>query len=188
MAKDENNLQLLDRVLSPKIDDKGLPIADAFTAQIIGPSLQVFWITLAKAPRPSWLQPLADGTFGEYRGALLVPTLIHGAALACCWLLGCLMAKAYEEEAIDPTLGDGYQTVLWRIFQAGCFATGCLIFSTQMDLLLEYGGRWVLPGDSLEIDRRILTAEVEIINDIVFSILVLVPMRLYLAVSIAKNK
>jgi len=187
MADDKNPTDSpLDRVLSPKIDDRGLPLSDAAVAQIIGPSLQVFWLTIQGAPRPTWLAPLYDSTFYQYRGALLVPTLIHGAALSCCWLLGCLMAKAYEEEAIDPTIG-GYQTVLWRIFQAGCFASGCLIFSTQIDLLLEFG-RWVQFGENPETDSRILTAAAEVTNDIFFSILSLVPMRLYLAASIAKNK
>ena len=176
----------LDRVLSPKIDDKGLPLTDAFVAQIIGPSLQVFWLTFVGAPRPTWLLPVYDTTFSQYRGALLAPTLVHGAGLACCWLLGTLVARAYEEEAIDPTIS-GYKTVLWRIFQAGCFASGCLIFSTQMDLLLEFG-RYVQPGESPEIDARILTAWVEVLNDIFFEILALVPVRLFLAASIAKNK
>ena len=96
------------------------------------------------------------------------------------------MARAYEEDAIDPTIG-GYPTVLWRIFQAGCFATGCLIFSTQLDLLFEFG-RYVQPGESPEIDTRILSAWVEVLNDIVFEIFALIPMRLYLAAQIAKNK
>ena len=98
----EGTNSLLDRVLSPKIDDRGLPLSDATAAQIIGPALQVFWLTLVGAPRPTWLIPHYDTTFVEYRGSLPVPTLIHGAALSCCWLLGALVARAYEEDAIDP--------------------------------------------------------------------------------------
>lgn len=181
----ERTNSLLDRVLSPKIDDRGLPLSDASAAQIIGPALQVFWLTLVGAPRPSWLIPHYDTTFVQYRGALLVPTLIHGAALSCCWLLGALVARAYEEDAIDPTK-KGYSTVFWRIFQAGCFASGVLVFSTQMDLLVEFG-RYVQPGESPEIDTRILTAWVEVLNDIFFEILAIVPLRLYLAASIARD-
>ena len=181
----EGTNSLLDRVLSPKIDDRGLPLSDATAAQIIGPALQVFWLTLVGAPRPTWLIPHYDTTFVEYRGSLLVPTLIHGAALSCCWLLGALVARAYEEDAIDPTK-NGFATVFWRIFQAGCFASGVLVFSTQMDLLLEFG-RYVQPGESPEIDTRILTAWVEVLNDIFFEIIAIVPLRLYLAASIARD-
>lgn len=176
----------LSRIISPKIDDRGLPLTDVFTAQIIGPSLQVFWLTFNRAPRPSWLQPIFDNTFYQYRGALLAPTLIHGAGLACCWLLGALFARAYEEEAVDPTVA-GYSTVLWRIFQAGCFASGVLIFATQVDLLFEFG-RYVQLGESQDIDVRLLSAYIEIINDIVFEVLTIVPIRLYLAATISKNK
>ena len=182
----EGSASLLDRVLHPKIDDRGLPLSDASAAQIIGPALQTFWLTLVGAPRPTWLIPHYDTTFFQYRGSLLVPTLLHGAALSCCWLLGALMARAYEEDAIDPTV-QGYPTVFWRIFQAGCFASGVLIFSTQVDLLVEFG-RYVQPGESPEIDARIVTAWVEVLNDIIFEILAIVPLRLYLAASIAKNK
>ncbi|KAG7352249.1 hypothetical protein IV203_008297 [Nitzschia inconspicua] len=174
---------LFSRILSPKIDDRGLPLSDAFAAQIIGPSLQVFWLVSVSAPRPGWLN---FKVFGEFRGALLAPTLIHGAALSCCWLLGALVARAFEEEAIDPTI-NGYSTVVWRIFQAGCFASGCLIFSTQLDLLFEFG-RWVQPGDSPEIDTRLLSAWTEVLNDIFFEVIAIVPLRLYLAYSIARDK
>ncbi|CAB9509995.1 expressed unknown protein [Seminavis robusta] len=176
----------LDRVLSPKIDDPALPYSDVCVAQIIGPAMQVFYVTLTRSPNPTWLKPLFDDTLWQYKGALLAPTLVHGAGLACCWMLGALMARAYEEEAIDPTIG-GYGTVLWRIFQAGCFASGVLILSTQVDLLVEFG-RYVQLGESAEADARILAAWVDVINDIFFEILALVPIRLYLAASIAKNK
>jgi hypothetical protein len=159
----------LDRVLSPKIDDPALPLTDTFVAQIIGPSLQVFWLTFAGSPAPTWLKPIFDNALWQYRGALLAPTLIHGAGLACCWLLGALMARAYEEEAIDPTIG-GYATVLWRIFQAGCFSTGVLIFATQIDLLMEFG-RYIQPGESVETDARILAAWVDVLNDVFFRVL-----------------
>lgn len=171
------------RILSPKIDDRGLPLSDAFAAQIIGPSLQVFWLVSVSAPRPTWLN---YSVFEQFRGALLAPTLIHGAALSCCWLLGALMARAFEEDAVDPTIA-GYGTIFGRIFQAGCFASGCLIFSTQLDLLSEFG-RWGQPGESPEIDARLLSAWVEVFNDIIFEIVAIVPLRLYLAYSIARDK
>ena len=190
MGKEENDKNdsssPFSRILSPKIDDRGLPIIDALVAQIIGPSLQVFYLVLSGSPRPTWLNPYYDGTFTQYRGALLAPTLLHGAALSCCWVLGALAARGYENDAIDPTIA-GPSTVALRVFQAGCFASGCLIFSTQIDLLLEFG-RWVQLGESPEIDARILTAAVEVTNDIFFSICAIVPIRWYLAATIVKNK
>jgi hypothetical protein len=59
-----------------------------------------------------------------------------------------------------------------RLIQAGAFATGILIVSTQLDLLLEFK-RYVQYGESEETDLRILVATVELINDVVFEALVL---------------
>ena len=182
---DNSGGSVLSRIISPKIDDTALPLTDALVAQIVGPALQVFCLTAAQAPSPTWLKPMFEDGW-QYRGSLLAPTLLHGAALACCWLLGALVARAYQEEAIDPTV-EGYSTVLWRIFQAGCFASGILIFSTQMDLLLEFG-RYVQPGENPEVDVRIFSAWVDVFNDILFEIIAIVPVRLFLGVSIARGK
>jgi hypothetical protein len=173
------------RFTNPVLDDPSLPLTDVLMAQIVAPSLQVFWIRLLHSPSPSWLQPVftADTLYGSTRGSLLAPTLIHGAGLSCCWLLGALAAKAYERKSFDPTTeGGGYGEVLVSIVKAGAFASGALIFATQLDLLLEYG-RWVQPGESPEIDVRLLSAIVELLNDIIFEAIVLTSMRLYLAVS-----
>lgn len=113
-------------------------------------------------------------------GSLVAPTLIHGAGLATCWLLGALASKAYESDAFNISEGRGYGTVVLRIVQAGAFATGLLVASTQLDLFLEFG-RWVQPGESDEIDLRLLTAIVELINDVVFEAGVLSAWRLYRA-------
>jgi hypothetical protein len=48
-------------------------------------------------------------------------------------------------------------------------------------LLLEYNGRFVQPGESPEIDLRLLTATVEVINDVFFEAVCLVSWRLFLA-------
>ena len=94
---------ILQRFLSPKIDDPGLPLTDVLLAQIVAPSFQTFWIFAAHAPTPSWLRPLGS-YFGEApelapRGSLLAPVLIHGAGLAVCWLAGALAARFYEEDS-----------------------------------------------------------------------------------------
>jgi hypothetical protein len=178
---------ILSRFISPVVDDPALPLSDVLVAQIIAPSIQVVWLSLNHAPTPSWLRPIFDTNAQLFaaRGSLVAPALIHGAALASCWIVGALAAKTYERAAIAPTDENpgvgGYGTVLWRVTQAGAFATGVLILSTQADLLLEYKGHWVQPGDSPEIDLRLLTGVVEVINDVFFEALCLVTWRLFLA-------
>lgn len=167
------------RFTNPVIDDPWLPLSDVSTAQIVAPALQVFWISLVHAPSPSWLRPIFDKELWQARGALLAPTLIHGAALACCWLAGALAAEAYSRKAIDPTV-EGYGAVLGSILKAGAFATGLLVFATQIDLLLEFG-RYVQPGESPEIDLRLLSALVEVLNDVIFEASTLASFRLLLA-------
>jgi hypothetical protein len=112
----DQDRSILQRFLSPKIDDPGLPITDALLAQIVAPSFQTFWIFAVHAPSPSWLR-LLGSYFGEApelapRGSLLAPVLIHGAGLAVCWLAGALAAKFYEEESF--TLKEaGSGTDIW---------------------------------------------------------------------------
>jgi hypothetical protein len=186
-----NNNSLLQRFLEPKIDDPGLPLTDILVAQIVAPTFQIYWLVLNQAPLPSWLQPISS-YFGEApelapRGSLLAPALIHGAGLAVCWLLGALAAKSFEQEAFTLLKGDRrasiidnigrYDTILVRLVQAGAFASGILIFSTQMDLLLEFG-RYVQYGESEQTDLRLLVATVEVINDIFWEAVILSSWRL----------
>jgi len=187
--KEDKKDQPPDRFLSAKIDDAGLPIADALIAQIVAPTLQVLWLTVNHAPIPSWLVASAavkasqtGMLYTNTRGELLAPTLIHGAGLAVCWILGALAARAYESDAfvVSKESGEGYGSVIKKIFQAGSFATGLLILSTQVDLFFEYG-RYVQPGESVEIDIRLLCAITELINDVAFEAVVLGSWRLYRA-------
>ena len=182
----ERDRDLLNRFSDPIIDDPGLPLADTMVAQIVAPSLQVFWLSLVHAPSPTWLKPIFDNTLWQTQGSLLAPTLIHGAGLAFCWLMGALAAQAYRKEAFDPTV-DGYGTVLFRIAQAGAFATGLLILGTQIDLFLEFG-RYVQPGESEEIDLRLLSAVVELLNDVIFEASCITGSRLFLAIMTARGK
>jgi len=179
------------RFTNPVLDDPFLPLTDGTMAQIVAPALQVFYVTLVQAPYPSWLQLSSRANsellfFEPGRGSLVAPALIHGAGLACCWLLGALAAKAYEQENIDPTVS-GYGQVLLAVMKAGAFATGVLIFATQMDLLSEFG-RYVQLGESPETDLRLLTAWTEGFRDVLFEAVVITSMRMYLAVSIARRK
>lgn len=184
--QEDNNNGLISRFTDPVIDDPGLPLADTLVAQIVAPSLQVFWLSLIQAPSPTWLKPIFDNTLWQVRGALVAPTLIHGAGLAFCWLAGALASQAYKREAFDPTV-DGYPTVLLRTFQAGAFATGLLILGTQIDLFVEFG-RYVQPGESEEIDLRLLTAVVELLNDIIFEAVCISSSRLFLAYMTARGE
>jgi len=175
---------MLTRFTSPKIADPGLPLADALIAQIVAPSLQVFWLVSQAAPSPTWLQPLfPTSQLLTTRGSLVAPTLIHGAGLASCWLLAALAAKAYEREGFDISEenGSSYAEVLWRLVQAGAFAVGLLILSTQFDLFWEFGGKFVQYGDGEDSNLRILTAAVEVINDCFFEGIALGSWRLYRA-------
>ena len=169
-----NTNALLDRFASPKIDDPALPLTEAGLAQIVAPAWQLFWLTLNQSSYPSWAQPLYDTTFFTPRGAFLAPTLIHGAGLACCWLLGCLAARGWETKSYEGTV----QEVVVATIQAGAFACGMLILATQFDLYREFGG-YVQVGDSVEVDLRIYRALVEVINDIFFEFVVLLSFRLW---------
>lgn len=176
---------VLDRFTSPVIDDPALPLSDALVAQIVAPTLEVFWLTLNRASMPSWLT--ASQSLLPLRGSLVAPTLIHGASLACCWIAGALAAKAFEVKAFDVSDGKGYGTVLLRTIQAGAFASGLLILATQTELLFEFG-RWVQLGESEEIDIRLLQAAVELINDIFFEAAVLLSWRLVHAKLLSASK
>lgn len=176
---------LIKRFISPRIDDPFLPCVDASIAQIVAPTLQIYWLSVNQAPSPTWLRPIGSALFTG-RGSLVAPTLIHGAALATCWILGALAARAYEKDAIigaSSEADDGkttYNRVLLRVFQAGAFSTGILILSTQLDLFLEFK-RFVQPGESDDIDFRLLTALIELLNDVFFEAVTIVTWRLFLA-------
>jgi hypothetical protein len=181
---DSETKSILQRFVSPQIADPGLPIADVLVAQIIAPSVQLAWLISQGAPRPSWLQPLLTSSaelFTAPRGSLLAPLLIHGAALASCWLLGALAAQAYRVEAIAKVPSNTYWTVLWTIVKAGAFATGLLVLGTQIDLYKEYGGYVEYGSGSPEVDFRLLLAAVEVVNDVFFEAIVLIPWRLWVA-------
>jgi hypothetical protein len=190
---------VLNRFISPTIDDPYLPLADVSVAQVVAPSLQVLWLAVNHAPSPTWLRPIFDSNrLFETRGSLVAPTLIHGAALASCWIAGALAAKAYERDAIVPSVqqsADGdptssrldYSRIAIRIFQSGAFSTGILIFCTQLDLFADFGFRYVQLGESDATDFRILTAIVEVINDVFFEGLSLVGWRLFVAFQSRRN-
>lgn len=177
-----NESSLLTRFTNPVIDDPWLPLTEAGLAQIVAPSLQLFWLASAHSPSfPSWANPIvlsSDAAAAVYwdqlpRGSFLAPTLIHGAGLACCWLLGALASNGYQEEAFEGDFG----TVCVSTLKAGAFSVGLLIVATQLDLLRHYG--YIQVGDSPETDMRLYRAFVEVINDCFFEAMVLLAWRFY---------
>ena len=100
---------IFSRFTNPRIDDPALPLSDALVAQIIAPTMEIAWLSLNHAPSPTWLRPISTAQLSSRvdlfassspRGSLLAPALIHGAALAVCWLAGALAARAYERDAL----------------------------------------------------------------------------------------
>jgi hypothetical protein len=198
-ADSKTKNHILKRFTSPIIDDPGLPLPDVLVAQVIAPSVQIAWLILLHAPQPTWLKPIFDSSVLYTRqGSFVAPALIHGAALASCWIVGALAARAYERKNISPVKkrtantnepSDGlpvskiewdYSSVATAIFKSGAFATGLLILATQADLYFEYG-QWVQVGTSEEIDFRLLVAIVELTNDVFFEAVTIAAWRLYLA-------
>jgi len=177
--EDDGSGGVLSRFAAPRIDDVGLPIADAMVAQVVAPSFQILAISLTRTPIPTWLRPGTDILFPT-RGSLLAPTLIHGAGLASCWILGALAARAFESEAFDVSGGKGYGEPIARTLKAGAFATGCLILATQIDLQNEFGG-YVQFGYSDATDVRIAQALDEVLRDIFFEASILFGWRMYWA-------
>jgi len=176
---------ILPRFFAPRIDDIGLPIADAMVAQVVAPSFQILAISLTRTPIPTWLRPGTDILFPT-RGSLLAPTLVHGAGLACCWVLGALAARAFEREAFDVSGGKGYGQPIVRTLKAGAFATGCLILATQIDLQNEFGG-YVQFGYSDATDVRIAQALDDVLKDIFFEASTLFGWRMYRSSLTAEN-
>jgi hypothetical protein len=170
--------RIFQRFSNPIIDDPAMPLTEAGLVQIVAPTMQLFWLVSLESPYPSWAQPLVDTTFTT-QGAFVAPTLIHGAGLACCWLLGCLAAKAYEKPnfRVNNEQG-GYTRIVSSTIQAGAFASGILILATQFDLYQEFHG-YVQLGESALIDARIYRALVEVVNDIFFEFMVLLSWKLF---------
>jgi len=163
------------RFTEARIDDKGLPIADA----LVVTTVPVFVATVILAlgvPRPSWL--VQAPWIPKWRSLpFLIPALSHGAKLSCAWLPGALAAKAYEREAYDGTVDEAVR----RTIKGGCFAIGILILATQFQLNFEFASRGVAPprlGDSPETDLILNGVASELIADCAFEALGLLAWRI----------
>ena len=165
-----------ERFTSARIDDRGLPIADALVACSVPVVVTIVVLTLG-IPRPSWMVPAT--WLPKFRGGLpYLPTaLSHGAKLAACWIPGALAARAYEQEAYDGTVEEAVS----RTVKGGCFATGLLILLTQFSSTFKFAAMGLEPpqlGDSYETDLVLNGAASELIADAVFEAMALIGWRI----------
>ena len=164
-----------ERFTTARIDDRGLPIADALIC--VGASVFVSTVVLALGiPRPSWLVPAP--WVPRWRSLpFLVPALSHGTKLAACWIPGALAARAYEAEAYDGSVKEAVS----RTVKGGCFAIGILILLTQFSLQLQFAAKGLPPpqlGDGYETDLILNGAASELIADSVFEAVALIGWRI----------
>ena len=163
------------RFTEARIDDKGLPIADALVVTTV-PVFVATCVLALGVPRPSWLVPAP--WIPKWRSLpYLAPALSHGAKLSCAWIPGALAAKAYEREAYDGSVNEA----VWRTVKAGCFAIGILILATQIQLNVEFAARGEPPpqlGDSPETDLVLNGVASELIADAAFEAVGLIAWRI----------
>uniref|UniRef100_A0A7S3YVI5 Uncharacterized protein n=1 Tax=Lotharella globosa TaxID=91324 RepID=A0A7S3YVI5_9EUKA len=77
---------VLSRFTNPKIDDKGLPLADAMVVLSSTMILGIFILTQGII-KPSWLAPMSLAP--QWRSLpFLFPALLHGSLLSMCWVIG----------------------------------------------------------------------------------------------------
>ena len=165
-----------ERFTQARIDDRGLPIADALVV-ISTPVLVALVVLALGIPRPSWLVP--SPWVPKLRGGLpyLPPALAHGSKLALCWIPGAIAARAYEEEAYDGTV----QEAVSRTVKGGCFAVGLLILLTQVTLTAKFAAMGMEPpqlGYSYETDLVLNGAASELIADAFFEAIALIGWRI----------
>ena len=182
--------QIKSRFTAPRIDDPGLPFADALVC-VSGSLFIAQWAlsplvpNALKIPPPSWLTAMSLPGGIDWRGIpYILSTIEHGAALAACWILGALAASAYESEAFTGT----WQTALTRTWKGGAFAIGVLIFSTQLSLYLSLSSQGLDPytipsqagvDSNSAADRQILTTAFELFCDCSVQAVQLTLFRLY---------
>ena len=167
---------LRDRFLRPRIDDPGLPYADALVC-ICGALFVASLGLVGGIPRPSWLFALLPPGVEPIRGLpYIVPAFSHGTGLAACWLLGALAASAFESDAYTGTLREA----LARTWKAGAFATGVLLLGAQANAALQLLAMGVDPlAASREADRLTITTAFEVITDVLVQATGLTAFRIY---------
>ena len=137
--------QIKARFTAPRIDDPGLPFADALVC-VSGSLFIAQWAlsplvpNALKIPPPSWLTAMSLPGGIDWRGIpYILSTIEHGAALAACWVLGALAASAYESEAFTGT----WQTALTRTWKGGAFAISLSGLSAALNMTLLIKVSWL---------------------------------------------
>mmetsp|Transcript_10245 Transcript_10245/g.12227 ORF Transcript_10245/g.12227 Transcript_10245/m.12227 type:complete len:287 (-) Transcript_10245:68-928(-) len=130
--------EVLSRFLSPVIDDRGLPLADALVTT--SSSLLVAIVVLAAdIIRPSWLQPLE--WVPTWRSLpYILPAITHGSLLSLCWILGGLAAQGYQKASWESRQAAAAFTA-----KAWAFAVSMMIIGVQLGLAKEAISHGVLP-------------------------------------------
>jgi len=163
------------RFTAPKVDDPGLPYADALTS--ISATLFVAYLSLSGLiPPVTWLQP-AEWMPAWRALPYIPPALLHGTQLATCWTLGALAASAYERAAFC----DGLKTALARTWRGGAFATGMLLLGTQAHTYVELSALGLEPvfGVSFETDVKLINIANSVTIDVAVQATALTAFRIY---------
>ena len=166
------------RFAAPRIDDPGLPYADALVC--VSGSIFIAQVALLGfLPRPTWLEP--SSFLPAWRGIqYILPALSHGAGLAGCWTLGALAAQAFERGAFTGT----WQEAFARTWKGGAFATGILLLATQLSTFIALTERGLDPttaglGVDPAADYEVIRRGFEVICDIAVQCVGLTAFRLY---------
>ena len=156
----ETGQTMLERFSRPTMDEPVLPMVDVFATEVIAPISQVAWLSLFQAPAPSWLKPVFHNVLWQAKASWLLPTLLHGTGLACCWLVAAVATNGYARESVDPSESD-FQAVVSTLFRTGAYFAILLVAATQMDILLSTGPTEVSAS-------RMLESVVEVLDDTIF--------------------
>ena len=89
------------RFLEPRIDDRGLPIADALVCGWMVPATLSIGAIALRLPLPMWLTP-ALGVPALKSLSYLPAIISHGAQLAICWTAGALACKVRARRLARP--------------------------------------------------------------------------------------
>lgn len=165
-----------DRFTAPRVDDPGLPYADALVC-ICGALFVASLGLTGSIPRPSWLFALVPPGVEPIRGIpYILPAFSHGVGLASCWILGAYAANAFEADAYTGTLREAVS----RTWKAGAFATGCLLLASQANAAFVLALQGVDPlAASTEADRVTITTAFEVITDVLVQAGALTAFRVY---------
>eukprot|EP00931_Biecheleriopsis_adriatica_P042777 TRINITY_DN2439_c0_g2_i1.p1 TRINITY_DN2439_c0_g2~~TRINITY_DN2439_c0_g2_i1.p1 ORF type:complete len:281 (-),score=24.56 TRINITY_DN2439_c0_g2_i1:158-1000(-) len=167
----------------PKFEDPVLPLADVLISGIIVPAMLVLFCTNTGLYLPRWI--VADGV-DVARGAFLGPTLMHGAGLSVCWIVGLLSVRGFEGAAMSSRdLG----ATLTLALRAGVVAAllWWLVMLSQVESsggIPETAGQCdMMDKECMEADARVIQYYFDATLDIGAEAIILTSWRLMYAIS-----